>query len=208
MAFSMGMTFCRGSRDTNEQNLWFLTAQGTHCLKLTDTGKAHCMKHTLVALVENEPGVLNRVASLFRRRNFNIDSLTVGRTDNADVSRMTIVLDSNVTKVPQVIGNLYKLVNVIKVFDITENRFFSRDLALIKVRASKEVGSIADKFGARLIDHSDDMMVVEMTDEEHRIEGLIQELKPLGIVEVVRTGVVAMGRGNIVMQADPEPEQA
>jgi acetolactate synthase-1/3 small subunit len=162
------------------------------------------MKHTLVALVENEPGVLNRVASLFRRRNFNIDSLTVGRTENPDISRMTIVLDSNVIKVPQVIGNLYKLVNLIKVTDVTEKRFFSRDLALIKVRASKEVGAIADKFGARLIDVTDDHILVEASDEDQRIEELIAELKPLGIVEMVRTGVVAMGRGDLILQPDPD----
>src|SRR6185295_329847 len=151
------------------------------------------MKNTLVALVENEPGVLNRVASLFRRRNFNIDSLTVGRTENPNVSRMTIVLDSNVASVYQVEKNLYKLVNVITVDDVSEKRFFSRDLALIKVKASVEVGKIADRHGARLIDHSNEMMIVEMSDEEQRIERLIDELRPLGIVELVRTGVVAMG---------------
>ncbi|MBX3062861.1 MAG: acetolactate synthase small subunit [Anaerolineae bacterium] len=166
------------------------------------------MKHTLIALVENEPGVLNRVASLFRRRNFNIDSLTVGRTENPEISRMTIVVDSSKLKVPQVIGNLYKLVNVIKVIDVTEQRFFSRDLALIKVKAAREVGTIADRYGARLIDHSNEMMTVEASDEEHRIEALIEELRPLGIVEVVRTGVVAMGRGDLLLQPDLEPEYA
>lgn len=166
------------------------------------------MKHTLIALVENEPGVLNRVASLFRRRNFNIDSLTVGRTENPEISRMTIVVDSANVKVPQVIGNLYKLVNVIKVIDVTEQRFFSRDLALIKVKAAREVGSIADRYGARLIDHSNEMMTVEASDEEQRIEALIEELRPLGIVEVVRTGVVAMGRGDLLLQPDPIPEYA
>ena len=166
------------------------------------------MKHTVVALVENEPGVLNRVASLFRRRNFNIDSLTVGRTENPDISRMTIVLDSSVTNVPQVIGNLYKLVNVIKVVDVTDRRFFSRDLALIKVKAGREVGTIADRYGARLIDHTSDMMVIEASDEEHRIEEMIEELRPLGIVEVGRPGVVAMGRGDLILQPDPEPEVA
>jgi acetolactate synthase-1/3 small subunit len=160
------------------------------------------MKHTLVALVENEPGVLNRVASLFRRRNFNIDSLTVGRTDNPNVSRMTIVLDSEVANATQVEGNLYKLVNVITVDDISEKRFFSRDLALIKVKESTEVGAIADKYGARIIDHSAGMMLVEMSDEEQRIEKLIDELRPLGIVELVRTGVVAMGQGDQILQQD------
>src|SRR5450631_3757666 len=104
------------------------------------------MKHTLVALVENEPGVLNRVASLCRRRNFNIDSLTVGRTEDPNVSRMTIVLDSSVTNAGQVEQNLQKLVNLISVEDITEKRFFSRDLALIKVKASVQVGTIADRY--------------------------------------------------------------
>jgi acetolactate synthase-1/3 small subunit len=160
------------------------------------------MKHTLVALVENEPGVLNRVASLFRRRNFNIDSLTVGRTENPNVSRMTIVLDSNVASAYQVEKNLYKLVNVITVDDVTEKRFFSRDLALIKVKATVEVGKIADKYGARIIDHSNDMMLVEMSDEEQRIEMLIEELRPIGIVELVRTGVVAMGQGDLILQQD------
>ncbi len=158
------------------------------------------MKHTLVALVENEPGVLNRVASLFRRRNFNIDSLTVGRTENPDVSRMTIVLDSNVASAYQVEKNLYKLVNVITVDDVSEKRFFSRDLALIKVKAAVEVGTLADKYGARIIDHSNDMMIVQMCEEEQRIEKLIDELRPLGIVEMVRTGVVAMGQGDNVLQ--------
>src|SRR5277367_4252467 len=98
------------------------------------------MKHTLVALVENEPGVLNRVASLFRRRNFNIDSLTVGRTEDPNVSRMTITLDSSVANVHLVEKNLHKLVNLIRVEDITDQRFFSRDLALVKVKAAPEVG--------------------------------------------------------------------
>ena len=162
------------------------------------------MKHTLVALVENEPGVLNRVASLFRRRNFNIDSLTVGRTDNPNVSRMTIVLDSAVANASQVEKNLYKLVNVITVDDVTDKRFFSRDLALIKVKAAVEVGKLADKYGARIIDHSNEMMLVEMTDNEDRIEKFVDELRPLGIVELVRTGVVAMGQGDLILQQDAE----
>src|SRR3954452_3709008 len=111
------------------------------------------MKHTLVALVENEPGVLNRVASLFRRRNFNIDSLTVGRTENPNVSRMTIVLDSNVVSAYQVEKNLYKLVNVIHVDEVTDTAFISRDLALVKVTASDSAKAIADRYGARVVDN-------------------------------------------------------
>lgn len=162
------------------------------------------MKQTLVALVENEPGVLNRVASLFRRRNFNIDSLTVGRTEDPDVSRMTIVVDSTVTSVYQVEKNLVKLVNVLLVDEVTEKPFFSRDLALIKVRASDAARAVADKYGAKLIDHTSGLMLFEYSDEEQRVEQLVQELNPLGIVEMVRTGVVAMGKGELILHPDPE----
>jgi acetolactate synthase-1/3 small subunit len=160
------------------------------------------MKHTLVALVENEPGVLNRVASLFRRRNFNIDSLTVGRTENPDISRMTIVLDSSVTRAYQVEKNLYKLVNLISVQDVTEKPFVSRDLALIKVRASADAAWVASRYGAKVVDHRDGMMIIEHSDDAARVEALIEELRPLDITELVRTGVVAMGQGQFSMPLD------
>jgi acetolactate synthase I/III small subunit len=162
------------------------------------------MKHTLVALVENEPGVLNRVASLFRRRNFNIDSLTVGRTENPNVSRMTIVVDSGATNASQVEKNLYKLVNTISIDDVTEKPFVSRDLALIKVQASPQVPVVAAQYGARIVDFNDNLMIVEISDVEERVERLVEELRPLGIVELVRTGVVALGQGNNVLQQDYE----
>jgi acetolactate synthase-1/3 small subunit len=161
------------------------------------------MKHTLVAIVENEPGVLNRVASLFRRRNFNIDSLTVGRTEDPNISRMTIVLDSSVTRVDQVQKNLYKLVNVIQVYEVTHQPFVSRDLALIKVRASGQAAWLASQFGARILDCSDEMMILELSDEEARVEQFVEALRPHGIIELVRTGVVAMGRGNHIVQPAP-----
>ena len=157
------------------------------------------MKHTLVALVENEPGVLNRVASLFRRRNFNIDSLTVGRTDSPDVSRMTIVVDSSVQNTAQVEKNLYKLVNVITVQDVTDTPLISRDLALVKVRAAEGVARVCQEHGARTIDVSDGDLIIEMSDTEDRIESLISALRPFGIIELVRTGVVSMGRGQNVL---------
>ncbi|MHB8628043.1 MAG: acetolactate synthase small subunit [Aggregatilineales bacterium] len=157
------------------------------------------MKHTLVALVENEPGVLNRVASLFRRRNFNIDSLTVGRTESPCVSRMTIVVDSTVQNTSSVEKNLYKLVNVITVQDVTNTPLISRDLALVKVRAAEGVSRVCQEHGARTIDASDDVVIVEMSDTEDRIESLIGALHPFGIVELVRTGVVSMGRGQNVL---------
>jgi acetolactate synthase-1/3 small subunit len=162
------------------------------------------MKHTLVALVENEPGVLNRVASLFRRRNFNIDSLTVGRTEDPNVSRMTIVLDSNVANAYLVEKNLIKLVNVIRVDDVTQKEFFSRDLALVKVKGDLQVKAIAERYGAKVIDDSSGMMLVEISNNEQRVEEAIEALRPLGIVELVRTGVVAMGKGDHILQTDPE----
>ena len=165
------------------------------------------MKHTLVALVENEPGVLNRVASLFRRRNFNIDSLTVGRTESPDVSRMTIVVDSSVQNTGQVEKNLYKLVNVITVQDVTSTPLISRDLALIKVRAAEGVSRVCQDHGARTIDTSDGVVIVEMSDSEDRIESLIHALHPFGIVELVRTGVVSMGRGQNVLNT-PAPAES
>jgi acetolactate synthase I/III small subunit len=160
------------------------------------------MKHTLVALVENEPGVLNRVASLFRRRMFNIDSLTVGRTEHPDISRMTITMDSNVTRVYQVKQNLYKLVNVIEVQDISEVPSITRDLALIKVPSSGEAAWAASQHGARVIDNTQAMMIIEMCADEAAIEALVAALTPYGIIEMVRTGVVALSQGETAMRAD------
>lgn len=161
------------------------------------------MKHTLVALVENKPGVLNRVASLFRRRNFNIDSLTVGRTQTADVSRMTIVMDEN-TDPDKVEKNLYKLVNVIQVENVSSQPTVSRDLALIKVRVDSktrgEVIQLCDIFRARIVDASPETLIVEVTGDEEKVESLTEMLRPIGIMEMVRTGVVTMSRGESVLR--------
>jgi acetolactate synthase-1/3 small subunit len=158
------------------------------------------MKQTLVALVENKPGVLNRVASLFRRRNFNIDSLTVGRTERPDVSRMTIVVDADAEQVRQ---HLYKLVNVIQVDVVTNVPSISRDLALIKVQVDNqtrgEVLQICDIFRARIVDATPTAVIVEVTGDEGKISSLVELLQPVGIVEMVRTGVVAMTRGEHVL---------
>lgn len=155
---------------------------------------------TLLALVEDKPGVLNRTASLFRRRAFNIESLTVGHTEQPGVSRMTIVVDSAKTDVEKVAQNLYKLVNVIKVEDITERPCVMRDLALIKVKANgggsrSEVLQIVDTFRARVVDVSPDTLMIEVTGTEDKIDGLVEVLRPYGIIELVRTGRVAMVRG-------------
>jgi acetolactate synthase-1/3 small subunit len=156
---------------------------------------------TLLALVEDKPGVLNRTASLFRRRAFNIESLTVGHTEQPGVSRMTIVVDSEKTDVEKVAQNLYKLVNVIKVEDITERPCVMRDLALIKVKADgggsrSEVLQIVDTFRARVVDVSPAALMIEVTGAEDKIDGLVEVLRPYGIIELVRTGRVAMVRGS------------
>lgn len=167
-------------------------------------------KQTVVALVENKPGVLNRVASLFRRRNYNVDSLTVGRTHKPHVSRMTIVVDVRRTDVRQIVANLYKLVNVIDVRYLSTVPHVSRDLALIKVRTNdaesrNTVTLLCDRYPARIVDIGTEVAIVEAVGEEQIIEDLIAELETIGIVEMVRTGVVAMGRGTRIQDTQYEP---
>ena len=160
------------------------------------------MQHTLIALVENKPGVLNRVASLFRRRNFNIESLSVGQTERPDISRMTIVVDSEQVDARQVEANLYKLVNVIDVQDVTNQSAVARDLALIKVSCTPEqraeVANLADIFRAKVVDVAKNSVIVEITGTEDKIESLVELLRPIGILEMVRTGQIAMMRGSAV----------
>jgi acetolactate synthase-1/3 small subunit len=159
------------------------------------------MNYTFIALVENKPGVLNRVASLFRRRNFNIESLAVGRTEKPEISRMTVVVDcpNGDYDAHKIEANLYKLVNVIDVQDVTHQPSVTRDLALIKVKVGPEkraeVNSLAEIFRARIVDVAADALIVEITGTEDKIEGMIELLRPLGIVEMVRTGQVSMTRG-------------
>ncbi len=159
------------------------------------------MNHTFIALVENKPGVLNRVASLFRRRNFNIESLAVGRTEKPEVSRMTVVVDcpNGDIDAHKLEANLYKLVNVIDVQDVTHQPAVTRDLALIKVKVGPErraeVNGLADIFRARIVDVAADSVIIEITGTEDKIEGMIELLRPIGIAEMVRTGQIAMTRG-------------
>lgn len=157
------------------------------------------MEHTLIALVEDKPGVLNRVASLFRRRAFNIDSLTVGHTDQPGVSRMTIVMNSDNISAERVTSYLYKLVNVIKIEDVTSRPTVTRDLAMIKVGVSPanrtEIIQLVDVFRARIVDVANDSLIIEITGDEEKIDGFVDVLRPYGIIEMVRTGVVAMLRG-------------
>ena len=157
------------------------------------------MEHTLVVLVEDKPGVLNRVASLFRRRAFNIESLTVGHTEQPGISRMTIVIDNDQTNVERVTANLYKLVNVIQVADLAEMPAVSRDLALIKVNVNaanrSEVMQLVEVFRSRIVDVANDSLIVEITGDEDKINSFVEVLRPYGILEMVRTGLVAMARG-------------
>jgi acetolactate synthase-1/3 small subunit len=157
------------------------------------------MRQTLIALVENKPGVLNRVASLFRRRNFNIDSLNVGRTENPAISRMTLVVDSQNTSAPLIEANLYKLVNVIDVQDVSYQQALFRELALIKVKAAPEVRSqitsLVGIFNGKIADVASDCMVIQVTANEEKMDSLVETLHPYGIMEIVQTGRVAMTRG-------------
>ena len=158
------------------------------------------MQHTLIALVEDKPGVLNRVASLFRRRNFNIASLNVGRTEMSEISRMTIVMEGDqVDDARKAEANLYKLVNVIDVQDVTNQPAVTRDLALIKVEATPdkraEIANLASIFRANIVDVAPESVIVEITGTEDKIESLLELLRPIGVLEMVRTGQVAMTRG-------------
>jgi len=155
-------------------------------------------KHTLVALVEDKPGVLNRVASLIRRRGFNIESIAVGHSELPGLSRMTIVVDGATTAVEQVRKQLEKVIEVVKVADITEGRIIARELALIKVHATSatrsEIIQIVDIFRANIIDVSPDSLIVEVTGDEEKIDSLYSLLKKFGIKELTRTGRIALQR--------------
>lgn len=157
-------------------------------------------KVTVVALVENEPGVLNRIASLFRRRAFNIDSLTVGRTHKPHISRMTIRVVAGPEYARKIATNLQKLVNVIDVRVLDNEPHVERDLALIKVRnddadSRNTITEICDRYPARIVDVGPKVAIIEMVGTEEILEEFIDEVRPTGIVEMIRTGVVSMGRG-------------
>ena len=158
------------------------------------------MRHTLVALMEDKPGVLNRISSLFRRRNFNIESLTVGHSELPGISRMTIVSEGDSSIIEQVEKQLYKLINVTRVTNVTDEPTVIRELALIKVTASSasrsEITSLVDIFRAKVVDVAPDSLMVEITGTEDKVDSLLGLLHPFGIRELVRTGRVAMVRGN------------
>jgi len=157
-------------------------------------------KHTIVALVYDKPGVLNRMVSLFRRRGFNIDSIAVGHSEIAGLSRMTIVVNGTAATVEQVRKQVDKLVDVLKVVDITSERSTARELALIKVRATSssrsEIIEIADIFNADIVDVAADSITLEIVGEEEKIDDLLSLLRPFTVREVARTGRIAVVRGS------------
>ena len=165
-------------------------------------------RHTFVVYVEDKPGVLNRVASLFRRRAFNIESLTVGHAEIPGASRMTIVVRTDAIGARRLEANLYKLVNVLRVHDITTGPAIFRELAMIKVAATADtrthVMQLVDVFRARVVDVAPDSVVIETTGTEDKIDGLLEVLRPYGIIELVRTGRVGMTRGARSVMIDPE----
>ena len=158
-------------------------------------------KHTLVALVEDKPGVLNRVASLFRRRGFNIESITVGHTEQPGLSRMTIVVSGDSAEVEQVRKQLDKAIPVIRVTDITEQDIVARELSLIKVKATSstrsEIMQIVDIFRANIVDVAPNSLTVEVTGDEDKVGSLFELLRRFGIKEMVRTGRIALTRGSM-----------
>ena len=158
-------------------------------------------KHALVALVEDKPGVLNRMASLFRRRGFNIESIAVGHSELPHISRMTIIVDGTTTMVEQVRKQLDKVIDVIKVSDVTGEGTIARELALIKVKATSanrsEIMQIVDIFRANIVDVASDSVTVEVTGDEQKVNSLYNLLRGFGIKEIARTGSIAMTRGNL-----------
>ena len=177
-------------------------------------------KHTLVALVENKPGVLNHMASLFRRRGFNIESIAVGHSELPHISRTTIVVNGNTAMVEQVRKQLDKVINVVKIFDIAEKDAVSRELALIKVKATPSIRSeiiqIVDIFRANIVDVASDSVTIEVTGDEDKINSLLNLLRGFGIREIARTGRIAMARGSAsplqveerVSKAQPRKQKA
>lgn len=158
------------------------------------------MKHTIVAWMEDKPGVLNRVASLFRRRNFNIESLTVGHSETPGISRMTFVVEGDERQIQQVQAQLFKLINVTAVQDVTHMPSVERELALIKVNATgadrSEIIQLVDIYRASIVGVEVDSLIIQIGGPTDRVESLTNLLRNFGILEMVRTGSVAMVRGN------------
>ncbi|MEI6386839.1 MAG: acetolactate synthase small subunit [Spirochaetota bacterium] len=160
-------------------------------------------RFVLSALVQNNAGVLSRVSGLFSRRGFNIDSLTVGETSDATLSRMTIVAQADEARLEQIEKQLAKLIEVVAVHRLDPNRSVFREIALVKVKASSETRAsiiqIADVFRARVVDVASESLIVEVTGDQAKVDGLIELLEPYGILELARTGIAALSRGPLVL---------
>ena len=163
-------------------------------------GGGETRRHTLIAIVLDKPGVLNRVSSLMRARNFNIDSLAVSRTDQPDVSRMTITLHGDDVAVEQAAKQLYRLIDVLKVQDVTSESTIGQELALVKIRATEanrgEVLKLVELSKGRVLDVADEAIVAEVTGPEADIDNFVALVRGYGIKELVRTGAVVMSRGS------------
>ena len=160
------------------------------------------MKHTLSVLVENKPGVLTRVAGLFARRGFNIDSLVVAETEDQSLSRMTITVGEKDQPVEQVTKQLHKLINVLKISTLEPGVTVERELLLVKVKADAqsrpEIMQMVEIYGARIADVNSEVMLIEMTGTREKVTSFTDLLKPFGVVELMRTGRLAMSRGSRV----------
>jgi acetolactate synthase-1/3 small subunit len=161
--------------------------------------------HTYVVHVENKPGVLTRVSGLIRRRGFNIESLTVGHAETEGVSRMTIVVSTDDLGARRVESNLYKLIDVLRVDNVTGRPAVTRDLALIKVTATREnrteIMQLAEAYRARIVDVAPDSLIIEVTGAEEKVDSMVEVLRPYGILEMARTGRVTMARGQVQQPA-------
>ncbi|HEY4686916.1 MAG TPA: acetolactate synthase small subunit [Candidatus Subteraquimicrobiales bacterium] len=157
------------------------------------------MKHTLSVLVENKPGVLARIAGLFSRRGFNIETLAVGPTEKPDFSRMTLVVEAKSHQLEQVTKQLHKLINVVKISDLNPQESIGRELVLIKITADAgtraQIMEIVDIFRAKIVDVAKETLIIEATGTEDKIKALEDLLKPHGIRELVRSGRVSLARG-------------
>ncbi|ADQ14852.1 acetolactate synthase small subunit [Halanaerobium hydrogeniformans] len=160
------------------------------------------MTHILSVSVLNKPGVLTRVAGLFSRRNFNIESLNVGKTENPEISRMTIVVHGDEKTLEQVTKQLHKLINVLKIKELDQSQIVERDLILIRVKCTRkqrsEIIQIADTFRAQIVDVAADSLMIEATGTQDKLEALTELLRDFGIAEFVRTGIVALSRGQAI----------
>ena len=175
----------------------------------------HKSMHTITALVQDKPGVLARVAGMFSRRGFNISNLAVGRSETAGLSRMTFVVEGDEWVFEQVAKQLYKLIDVVRVTDISSESIVTREMALVKVKASpesrSEIMQMVDIFRANIVDVGKDSLIIEVTGDEEKIDALVMLLQPFGVRETMRTGRIAMIRGAVpatTKQASPNTMQS